>query len=145
MKKSSFIFLVLFFPLLSFSQETQIFHFKKENPFLFFQKEIKSDSIIKDKNDVFYLIVPDSLKKSISILVENGRVELTENDSLVKLNYLFGLKYESLFQKNVATNKLELKTFINGATNYLRQGIMFEIIDTKTGKVILKNTFFYSE
>ncbi|MBX3164281.1 MAG: hypothetical protein KF900_07345 [Bacteroidetes bacterium] len=145
MKKNSFIFLGLLFPLFSFSQETQTFYFKKENPFLFFQKGAKSDSIIKNQNDVFYLIVPDSLKKSISILVENGQIHATNNDSLVKLNYLFGLKYESLFQKNAATDKPELKTFINGGTNYLKQTITLEITDTKTGTLLLKNSFFYSE
>lgn len=109
---------------------------------MFFQKETKSDTIIKDKNDVFYFIVPDSLKKRISVLVENGRLQTTHNDSLVKLNYLAGLKYETFFQKS-EKGKQELKTLINGATEYPKQNILLEVLDKETGKVMLKNSFFY--
>jgi len=144
LKKSSIIFFILFIPWFSFSQEIQIFHFKKEHAFVFFQKGTKSDTIIKNKNDVFYFIVPDSLKNRISVLVENGQLQTTSNDSLVKLNYLFGMKYETFFQKN-GNGEQKLRTLTNGATEHPRQNILLEVLDRKTGNMILKNTFFYLE
>jgi len=130
----------------------------------FFQKGESSDTITKNQHDLFYLLVPDSVKKNISVLVENGQFVITENDSIVKLNYMQGLKYESLYvkpdilnptlntspkkknntlQKNNDHVKREFKTFINGTSVYQLNKILIQLYNKKTGKIFLENIFYY--
>jgi len=141
---------IYFFPVIfllsfnnAFCQDIAVVHLKKEKPLLFFQKGVKSDTIIKNKNDVFYLSVPDSLESSISIQVENGRLEPLAKDTLIKLVYLKGLKYESLFLRTEGKRSSEFKTLINGASELENSLIRIRLFDRRSGKVILENLFFY--
>ena len=116
----------------------------------FFPKGANTDSVVKNSNDLFYLVVPDSLKKHIVVYVENGKLVKTTNDSLVKLNYTQGLKYESQFvisEVAEAPKKLkkefELISLINGASSYEKNKILIQIINKKEEKVVIENIFFY--
>jgi hypothetical protein len=123
---------------------------KNSSLIYFFPKGINKDSIVKNSNDLFYLVVPDSLKKHIVVYVENGKLVKTTNDSLVKLNYMQGLKYESQFVINEvaeASKKIkkefELISLINGASSYEKNKILIQIINKKEEKVVIENIFFY--
>ncbi len=103
---------------------------KADSPFLFFQKFKANDTIWAKKNDVFYLLLSDSLKQQISIETQNGQLMRQDGDSLVLLKYLPGINYlhkfefieseENSQQKNARLKskkeKLVLITLIDGAS-----------------------------
>jgi len=123
----------------------------------FFQKGPKSDSVIKNKSDLFYLLVPDSMKASFSLIIDNGRLTKTTNDSVFKLENMPGLKYETFYQKSEAPSNTpnrhnnhqslppvyELQTLINGTTEKERNTILIRITDKKNEKLILENNFYF--
>ena len=128
------------------AQNPEKIKFQKNSSLIyFFPKGANTDSVVKNSNDLFYLVVPDSLKKHIVVYVENGKLVKTTNDSLVKLNYTQGLKYES--QVAEAPKKLkkefELISLINGASSYEKNKILIQIINKKEEKVVIENIFFY--
>lgn len=133
------------------AQNPEKIKFQKNSSLIYFyNKGIKTDTVIKTTNDLFYLVVPDSLKKHIVVYVENGKLVKTTNDSLVKLNYMQGLKYESQFvisEVAEAPQKLkkefELISLINGASSYEKNKILIQIINKKEEKVVIENVFFY--
>jgi len=142
------IFILLILHVSSaFSQNPDLIHLKREKTFLFFQKGIKSDSIAKNSRDVFYLIVPDSMKESLSIVIDNGRLRPAANDSLQQLEYLQGLKYEHLYQKSrdqqVAT--FRLLSLINGTSELAANKIRIRFFNKKDNQVMLENIFFYKK
>lgn len=120
----------------------------------FFAKGAKADSVIKNTNDLFYLVIPDSLKKFVTVYVENGKLIKTINDSIVKLNYMQGLKYESQFIINEVPadanskslkKKFDMISLINGASSYQKNKILVQIINKKEEKVVIENIFFYRD
>ena len=128
----------------SFSQDISIVHLKKEKPFLFFQKGEQNGTLQKNKNDEFYLSVPDSLIASLSILTENGQLLASKGDSIYKFVYLKGLKYESLFLRNEKDKQhVDFKVLINGATDYDPKKIRIQLFNRKTNLVILENIYSY--
>jgi len=125
---------------------------KEHSSLVFFQSGNKKDTISKGSGDLFYLAVPDTMKDDIVIYVDNGRIETTRNDSLVRLSYLPGISYESVY---VHENKLtrgtgqfmsrrtySLKTLINGATSLEKNHIRVRIADRMQGDLI-RNSFIY--
>ena len=137
------------------SQTAQKLKFQKNTSLIyFFPKSITADSVIKSTNNLFYFVVPDSLKKHITIYVENAKLLKTGNDSIVKLNYMPGLKYESLFiikelppaagSKNF-TKVFDLISLINGPSSYQKNKMLIQIINKKEEKVLVENVFIYSE
>ena len=150
-------FLFYFITLFCFgnlnSQTLQKIKFQKNpNLIYFFSKNATLDSVIKDKGESFYLIVPDSLKKDISVFVENGQLIKTKNDSLVKLNYMSGLKYETQYiiseePANTVSEKpvkhFNMISLINGTSVYPKNKIRVQITNKKEEKVIIENVFFY--
>lgn len=149
--KYLFYFSFLFILTNTTAQNPEKIKFQK-NPSLiyFFPKGANKDSIVKNSNDLFYLVVPDSLKKHIVVYVENGKLVKTTNDSLVKLNYMQGLKYESQFVISEVTEapkkikkEFELISLINGASSYQKNKILIQIINKKEEKVLIENVFFY--
>ena len=134
----------------SASQTVDKLKFKKENSLIyFFQKGSKSDSISKSVHNLFYLVVPDSLKHQISIQVENGQLQKTANDSIVRLSYLKGIKYESVYTRK-ETNGFdskpakgyEFKTMINGLAEMPADSILVQFYFKKGNGLILANKFF---
>jgi hypothetical protein len=126
---------------------------------LFFQKESKSDTILKNRNNFFYLLVPDTMKEKILFSIENGQLVKTANDSLVQLNYLPGLNYEykyvlknegqsTVFTKpnssKVPPKKLgHYETLINGTSDYVVGKIRIQIRNNFTGKLMDELVFLY--
>ncbi|MES2678483.1 MAG: hypothetical protein V4635_01300 [Bacteroidota bacterium] len=137
-----------------YSQPVEKIKFKKNSDLIyFFQKDAKSDTLFKNKPNLFYLLVPDSLRSGFVLSVENGRLMPTTNDSLLKFEYLPGLKYETFYAKTTgsqntgAGNKnsmtFELKTLINGTTDKHKNVIVIRISDKKEDKMQLENIFYY--
>ncbi len=146
--KKLYLFLLLFhFQFLLIAQNFEIIKVKREPHFVyFFQKGTKSDTIVKNKSDVFYYVVPDSLKPFITISTENGQLVATNNDSLVKFNFIKGIRYELIFSCQTPHSKkdsLIFKTLINGAMNYQHEFVVINIIDKRTNTRIITNNFFY--
>ena len=137
------------------AQTPEKIKFQKNSSFIyFFPKGAKADSVIKNTNDLFYLVIPDSLKKFVTVYVENGKLIKTINDSIVKLNYMQGLKYESQFIINevhvdanpkILKKKFEMISLINGASSYQKNKILIQIINKKEEKVVIENIFFYRD
>ena len=146
-----FLFIVSAFSVKSYSQPLQTIRFKKSNQLIyFFQKGIKSDTIVRAQSDVFYLIVPDSLKPYIFIIVDNAQLLPTQNDSLVRINYLPGFNYESLFIKPDNTTKKpgvkpphQLQTLVNGTSALAKNQIRIKIINKQEDEQVLENVFYY--
>lgn len=146
---------ILFLLILNASpaQSVEKIKFKKQNSLLyFFQKGAKSDTIVKNKSDLFYLVVPDTLKDKIIIFVDNGQLLPTPNDSIVKLNFVRGFNYESLFlpeeQSAAGADKkkqFHFKTLVNGTSLQPINSVRFKIVNKKEDGVIIENVFFYHE
>ena len=126
-----------------FSQALPVIYVKKESDkLIFFKKGIKSDSIVKHKSDVFYLVVPDSLKKNISLLTENAQLVPTKNDSLFLLRYLYGVKYEGLYLKEEKED-FKFHSLINGASAYEKNMVLIQVVNKKDDEVLIENRFIY--
>lgn len=152
MKASLYIsFTFLLYSTIFFAQSNNLLKFKKDTQQLyFFQKENQNDSIIKNQNDLFYLVITSNYKSNISILLDNGQLIETNNDSIFKLIYIGGFKYESFFnvvdnvnQNNLQPKPFEYKTLINGLSNLEKNRIKIQIINKKEDIIILENNFIY--
>lgn len=119
---------------------------------MFFQKGAKSDTILKGKNDLFYLMVPDSLKGMVTLDIENGRLTPTSNDSIVRLEYLKGLRYESSYLRQPdenstlsksRTEKLVFKPQINGASEFPEERIKLRIVFKGKENEAFERVFWY--
>ncbi len=129
-----FICSILLFISLSSSAQYALKVKKEDNRFIFFQKGTKNDTLIKNKTDLFYIKLPDSLRQNIEILVINGQFIKTDNDTIYKLRYVPGMKYshskpDSIFNTLLEGNCMSTKK------------ISIEFINTKTQKSFLKNIF----
>lgn len=107
---------------------------KEDNRFLFFQKGTKNDTLIKNKTDLFYIKLPDSLKNNIQIFLKNGQFVKTDNDTLYRLIQIPGMKYSHSKPDSVFITLLEGNCTPS-------KNISIEFINTKTQKVFLKNIF----
>lgn len=107
---------------------------KEDNRFLFFQMGTQTDMLIKDKSDLFYIKLPDSLKYQLQITVENAQFKKTANDTLFKLIPIRGMKYSHTL---IDTS---FQTLLEG-TCLPSQTIKLEVINTKTKKALLQNKF----
>lgn len=153
MKKSKCVYALLFllvFPGKFYSQKLEKIKFQKDpSSIYFFYQGVKSDTLSKNKENLFYLLVSDSLKKDLVIEIDNGQLMVTGNDSLFKLNYIPGFKYESFYQKkqelgNPPSKKspFEFQTFVNGVSALVVNRIQIVLRHKMTGQMILENTFF---
>ena len=107
---------------------------KEDNRFLFFQKGIKNDTLIKNKSDIFYMKLPDSLKQNIQIFLKNGQFVKTDNDTLYRLIHISGMKYSHSKPDSV------FNTLLEGHCSSSKT-ISVEFINTKTQHSFLKNIF----
>lgn len=131
MKNSIYIF--LFFSCFLKAQQT-IKVKREDNRFLFFQLGQKSDTIIKNKTDLFLIKLPDSLKTNIHIYLNNGQFIKTEKDSIYQLKSIPGMKYSHSKPDSV------FNTLLEGHCNPSKT-ISIEFINSKTQKPYLKNNF----
>lgn len=133
------------------SQTSQKIKFQKNSSQIYFFQKGKVDSVISPSNDLFYLIVPDSLKRSIAIYIENAKMIRSKNDSLVQLKYMPGLKYESLYiikeSKDPTDKKLkkefEFVSLINGSSSYVKNKMLIQIVNKREENVVMENTYIY--
>lgn len=155
MKRPARLYLILVLLSTCFifqAQESQKIRFSKRSDLIyFFQIGTKSDSIIKNKSDRFYFVLNDSLKGSIFIDVENGMFIKTENDSILKLDFLPGMRYETLHLKNTdaaykenrSNFHFELNTRVNGASEFDKKKIRIRIMDKRRNEVLMENVLVY--
>ncbi len=122
---------------------------KSQDKFYFYQKGNKKDTISKTEGDQFYLIVSDSLKKNLSIFIENGKLVKNSNDSLYFFKYIKGMRYESLFQQK--ESKLgtlpdyQYVNLVNGVSVQPVNTIIILFKLNKESKPFLENRFIYRE
>ncbi|MDI1355476.1 MAG: hypothetical protein PSX36_11180 [bacterium] len=155
MKHLSHLYLSLFLLTGSFifkAQEPQKIRFSKQSEFIyFFQVGPKSDSIIKNRSDRFYFLVQDSLKQNIFIEVENGMFSRTDNDSILKLDFLPGIKYETVYLKNQEpaykekkpNSRFELTTRVNGASEFDKRKIRIRVMDKRRNEILMESVFVF--
>ncbi|MCW3075511.1 MAG: hypothetical protein JWO32_120 [Bacteroidetes bacterium] len=149
MKKTSLLFIILFICAGSLiAQKTNSIKVKKTNTsFYFFQKGNKTDTISKNKGNEFYLIVNDSLKKTLTVLIDNGQLIKTLNDSVYTFKYIRGFNYECSFKpKEIKSGELvqyELKTLVNGVSSQPARTIFFIFKKGAEARPFLENKFYY--
>lgn len=121
---------------------------KSSNVFYFYQKGIKKDTISKTEGNLFYLIASDSLKKHLSISVENGQLLKTANDSLYLFKYVKGMKYECVFKpvnKQANILSFEFKTLVNGVSQLSSNTIIISVTTESGKKPVLEDKFYFRE
>jgi hypothetical protein len=134
-----------------YAQPTEKLRFKKDSQWIyFFQKGNKTDTIQKNRGDIFYLLIPDSLKNVIAFMIDNAQLLPTENDSLVRLKHIRGIKYESFYYKvqgykdnSINKNKYVLKNLVNGASETQKNDVKIQLIDKQKGELILETMFTF--
>ena len=107
---------------------------REDNRFLFFQLGLKSDTIVKNKSDLFLIKLPDSLKTNIKFFLNNAQFIKTDKDSIYQLKPIAGMKYSHSRPDSV------FNTLLEGHCNPSKT-ISIEFINTKTQKAFLKNNF----
>ena len=127
-----FICSILLFISFSASAQYSLKVKKEDNRFLFFQRGIKTDTIIKNKSDLFYIKLPDSLKNNIQIFLKNGQFIKTDTDTLYRLIHISGMKYSHSKPDSVFNTLLEGNCTPS-------KNISIEFINTKTQGAFLKN------
>ena len=125
---------ILFFWSLGASAQYSIKIKKEDNRFLFFQTGVKSDTIIKNKTDLFLIKLPDSLKTNLQIYVNNGQFFKTKSDSIYQLKSIAGMNYSHSKPDSI------FNTLLEGNCNPSKT-ISINIINTLTQKPILQNKF----
>jgi hypothetical protein len=99
-----------------FAQQKEVFKIKKSDSLMcFLQKGIAGDTLNKNGSAKFYLLIPERLKKSISIQTVNSRIFPVINDSAVNLLFMRGFQYEVKYTLN-EDGVLQLGEFINGTS-----------------------------
>jgi hypothetical protein len=117
----------------------------------FFQKGNKTDTIQKNNGDIFYLVLSDSLKNRLAFMIDNAQLLPTANDSLVRLKYIRGIKYECFYtkvtgykQNSVNDHRYVLKNLVNGASDgFGHNQVKIQLIDKPKGELVLENLFIY--
>ncbi|MBK9285522.1 MAG: hypothetical protein IPM51_14570 [Sphingobacteriaceae bacterium] len=130
-------------PLISPAQSA--FTIKKESDIIYFQKGNKTDSITKTKGSEFYFIVPENKKSKIVIQIENGHFTGTENDSIIKLHYMPGLKYECVYElkdEHAPVPHFEFKTLMNGTSTTNDSAIQIKIFQNYA--LFTENKYYFS-
>jgi hypothetical protein len=153
LKKSKLLFLKTFilFSGLIVGQETERIRFAKDHGFVyFFQAGEITDTISKEKGTSFYLLAPDSLKEFFIINVENGKFTLsTKNDSIIKLEHMPGLRYESRFlPAEESSQPLEVaprkfRTLMNGVSVVPKNTIIIQLIDKRRNKTLAEQQLIF--
>jgi hypothetical protein len=149
LKTGQWRFYIFLFFILSYSAfcqvPTSIRVKKSDQKFYFYKKGEKTDTI--QNGSLFYLIADDSLKRVMSIDIENGYLSKTSNDSLFTFTYIKGMKYECVFNKFNSNpgvkSRLEFKAFVNGVATQPATTILFSFKVNSRPEALLENTFYY--
>jgi len=137
----------MLFNRLVYHAQVKTIKLKKDRPFLFYQQGNKTDTISKNKGDVFYLSVPDSIKENLHIHLENGQLVRTQNDSLYKLNYVPAIRYECYFVKSKESDNKDVylfKTLINGVSSESSNVIRITFKVNYKEQPLIENKFYYN-
>lgn len=151
MSRTLIIFLFLSTAPLLQAQEPATIRFAREkNQLYFFQTGEKSDTISKGRGDLFFMVIPDTLKNVLRINIDNALMEPGSGDSLYRLLYMPGLRYELIFIDSVKAlpgDKNEvfyrLKVRINGAALLPAPVIRIEFVDRRRDRRLLENDFYF--
>ena len=132
-----FILTILFFTCSTVLNAQEKIKIKREdNRFLFYQVGNKSDTIILNKSDLFFIKLPDSLKKTIQINVENGLFKIVHKDSLTyQLQIVKGMKYSHSKQDSVFVTLMEGNCLPS-------HKLEIHFLNTATQQILFKNTYF---
>lgn len=107
---------------------------KEDNRFLCYQIGSKNDTILKNKSDLFYIKLPDSLKQVLKVYIENGKLAKTHKTNVYQLSYINGMKYSHSIKDTI------FETLLEGAT-LSSKIIELSIINTANSKVSINNKF----
>ncbi len=149
MKNNWLLFLLLFTGASKVhAQKANPIKVKKANSsFYFFQKGNNTDTISKNKGNEFYLIANDSLKKILTVFIDNGQLIKTLNDSVFVFKYVKGFAYECFFKAKETRPgepiKYELKTLVNGISSIPPHTIQFAFKKGSEIKPLLENKFYF--
>jgi len=125
-----------------YSQTPTPIKVKKQNNLVFFyQKDLKTDTIWKYKNNLFYFILNDSLRHCTQILIDNGKFISTPNDSVIEFVFMPGLKYEAKFL--IENKQNTFQSLINGITQFNKNEIIIKVMSSKQDTFIIENKFYY--
>lgn len=117
---------------------------KDHTSFYFFQKGKPTDTISFGQYDLFYIRVPDTLKKDLTFWIENAQLQNYQADTVLKIRYVPGLRYEAYFvKKDSADVKYQWSNFVNGAAAVEKNKIRIQIFDEKDHDLLLENNFVY--
>ncbi len=125
---------------------------RSDSEFYFFQLGKKTDTISKNKNDLFFLQIPRSKRCDYKIEIQNGQLLKTKSDTVFKLVRLNNIDYIHYYEDSVTTNKnsniysrcSKYKVAINGANNLnTPHNIQIKFINTSNDSIILINKFYF--
>ncbi len=109
---------------------------KQDNRFLFYQIATHNDTITVNKNDLFFMKLPDSLRKHLIIFTENAQLKKVYSDSLIyQIQYINGMKYS---HQNSDT---AFVTLLEGICKPSKQ-ITFSIYNSVKRKEVFRNMFW---
>lgn len=131
-RSAFFIFIIAHVSVL-FSQKHS-FRIRKDRPVYFYRMGDNSGPVVAGKSDMFVLLVHDSMKPSVVLDIENGRLENIGRDSVLRLQYLPGMRYEGVFTEKEGKNSVNKDTFIslvNGITSCHRDSVRISVYDKK--------------
>src|SRR5690606_1963388 len=103
-----------------------------------------SDTISFDRHDLFYVKVPDTLKNDLAFWIENAQLQFFQADTVLKIKYVPGLRYEAYFlKKDSAEVKYKWSNFVNGPAAIEKNKIRIQIFGRKDHDLLLENNFVY--
>lgn len=108
---------------------------RADNRFLFFQTGQPSDTITRQRSNVFRIHFPDSIQHQLMVRLENGQLVKQAGDSLFRVVYIPGMKY-SLTKPDTAYISL-----LEGVCEP-SETIRIQVENTATQTVLIKNAFF---
>jgi hypothetical protein len=132
---AKFVFVILTLSSLAIQAQQKIKIRHEDNRFLFFQTGAKSDTIVRNKSDLFLIHFPDSIQHRLVIHLQNAQLIRAAGDSLFRLAYIPGMKY-SLSKPDTAYVPL-----LEGICEPSKT-ISIEVKNIPTRKILLRNTFF---
>jgi hypothetical protein len=146
--------LILFFStaaLPGFSQNKEVIRVRSAHDFYFFQKGAKTDTISANKNDVFYMLIPPSMRCNVRIEVENGFLSPTPADTVFRLKHVVCTNYIHFYTDNLLLSEKpsvracdRYKMAINGSNSLPdKQVITVSFYNAEKGSLLLVNHFYY--
>jgi len=113
---------------------------------VFYQKGKESDTISNSGGNVFCYFVPDSMKRSVLVHVENGKLDAISGDTLLKFTYLPGLIYEGIFvnKENYSESPLVFRSLINGIATLEKPKLSIRIVNRRE-KLFFAHEYYFAD